>query len=790
MFKSYIKAAGRNLANNKLHTFINLSGLSVGIACSLLILLWVQDELSVDGYHKNGSRLYKVYEREYYQHNIDGNYDTPPLLAYELKRTLPEVEDAMTLEEDNAQTVLQANNKTLKVEGTAARDGLFTMFSYPLLQGSAETALGSSVDIAISKKTAEAFFGNSQNAMGKPIRFDNRRNFIVSAVFDNLPANSSRKFDYVISWEAWQQDHRWGLTWQTSGPVTFVLLRPDANPALVDKKLAHFLNAYNVGQSKAYHVELGLQKFDEVYLHSNFKNGKVSGGRIEYVHLFSIVAIFILLIACINFMNLATARSIKRAREVGVRKVAGAVRSTLIKQFIGEALLLTAVAVIIALALMIVLLPSFNHVTQKQIVLPFKNSSFWLKLLTITLVTGFISGSYPALYLSAFNPIKVLKGNVKFGPGIVWFRKSLVVFQFVLSIVLITGTVVVSKQVSFIQSKNLGYDRENLIYIPSEGELTKKYATFKDEILKMPGIQFCSHISDNPAFFDAQTNDVNWDGRDPNTRVSFEQQQVGYDYVQTMKLKMLGGRDFSEDYPTDAQAFILNETAAKKIGYANPVGRSITMHGRKGTIIGLLKDFHFRSLHESIEPLILGIRENPQYGSILVRTSPGKTKQALASLESVCRKLNPEYPFSWSFSDEAYQKLYTSEQVVSKLSDAFSCLAIFISCLGLLGLVMFSAEQRTKEIGIRKVLGASVMGIVQLMSADFLKLVFIAILIASPIAWWAMSEWLDNYAYKISISWWMFALSGGMAVLIAALTVSFQSVKSALANPATSLKTE
>lgn len=790
MFKNYFKTAWRNLVKNKVHSFINIAGLSVGMACSLLILLWVQNELSVDAFHKNGERLYKVYAREYYNHSIDGNYDTPGPLADELKKVIPEVEDAIMLQENNHQATFQVGDKILKVEGTGAGAGLFSMFSYPLLQGTPKTALGSTVSMAISKKTAEQFFGNPENAMGKTIRFDNKRDFTVTAVFEDLPANASRKFDYAISWEAWQQDHQWAKEWNNSGPLTYILLRADANLASVDNKLTHFLNTYNKNQSAAYRIELGLQKFDEVYLHNIFKDGKISGGRIEYVHLFSLVALFILLIACINFMNLTTARSVKRAREVGVRKAVGALRFVLIKQFIGESLMLTALAVIIALILMNLLLPVFNQVMHKQMALSFNDAVFWLKLVAITFVTGLISGSYPALFLSSFNPVKVLKGTVKLTTGAIWFRKGLVVFQFVLSMVLIIGTIGVSKQVNFIQTRNLGYDRENLIYVPIEGELANQYATWKDETLKMPGIQSISRISDNPANLDQQTNNVNWEGKDANTLISFEHPIVGYDFVQTMKLKMMDGRDFSKDFPTDSNTYIINETAAQKMGYAHPVGRTLTMNDRKGIIIGVLKDFHFRSLHEQIQPLIMQVEERYGSGNILIRTQPGKTKDALASLEKLYKGLNPGFPFSYSFSDEEYQKLYRNEQIVSKLSNAFACLAIFISCLGLLGLVMFTAEQRTKEIGIRKVLGATVSSIAQLMSVDFIKLVFIAIIIAIPIAWWAMSMWLNDFAYKITISWWMFALAGGMAVFIAVSTISFQAIKAAIANPIKSLRSE
>jgi hypothetical protein len=355
---------------------------------------------------------------------------------------------------------------------------------------------------------------------------------------------------------------------------------------------------------------------------------------------------------------------------------------------------------------------------------------------------------------------------------------------------LIIGTIVVSEQVNFIQKKNLGYDRENLIYIPVEGELINKYTAFKNEALQMPGIQNISFISDNPVYLDQWTNGVDWEGRSPNTLISFEHPDAGYDFAKTMKLEVANGHYFSKDFPTDKDGYVLNETAAKDMGYANPVGKFITVNGRRGKIIGVLKDFNFRSLHETIKPMIIRFGENEDHGSILLRTQPGKTREALVNLEALCKKFNPAFPFTYSFTDEEYQKLYNNEQVIGKLSNTFAFLAIFISCLGLLGLVIFTAEQRTKEVGIRKVLGASVTSIIQLLSSDFLKLVFIAILIASPIAWWAMKSWLNNYAYKITISWWMFAAAGGLVILIATVTISFQAIKAAIANPVKSLRTE
>lgn len=791
MFRNYFKTAWRTLIKNKTQSVINIVGLSIGLACSLLILLWVQNELSIDSLHAKSDRLYKVYEREYYKDHIDGNYDTPGLLAEELKRKIPAIEDAVMLEDGNDLTTLRVGNKLLKASGSGASAGFFNMFSYTLSQGTVNNALSSITGMAISKKLAVELFGSTENAMDKIVRYNNIKDYKVTAVFDDIPAWSSRKFDYLISWKALQEEQPWTASWQNSGPLTYVLLRPGTNTSSVDKKLTNFRNVYANDSGAAYHVELGLQKYDEVYLHNHFENGKVSGGRIEYVHLFTVIAIFILLIACINFMNLATARSVNRAKEVGVRKVIGAVRSALIKQFIAESLLLTFCAIVVALLLVTLTLPLFNQVTQKQIALPFESISFWLGIIAITILTGIISGSYPALYLSSFSPIKVLKGTTKLSIGAVWFRKGLVVFQFVLSVILITGTIIISRQINFIQNKNLGYNKENLLYIPIEGNLPDKYQSLKTEALQIQGIKAVSLMSDgNPVFLDQWTNNVDWEGRDPKTMISVEHPEVNYDFVKTMGLQMATGRDFSKDYPTDKDGFLINETAAKDMNYKDPVGKYITVNGRCGQIIGVIKDFNFRSLHETIKPMVIAFGDREIYGSVLVRIEAGKIQQAMTNIEKLCHELNPQFPFTYSFVDEQYRQLYNSEQVVSKLSDAFAFLAIFISCLGLLGLVIFTAEQRTKEIGIRKVLGAGVGSIIRLMSADFLKLIFVAIVIASPVAWWAMHSWLNNYAYKIDITWWMFAAAGGLIVLIAAVTISFQSIKAAIANPVESLRAE
>lgn len=789
MIKNYLKIAWRNLWRNKFFSAINIVGLALGMACSVLILLWVQNELSIDAYHVNGDRLFTVIERQYYDGKIHGQYSTPGVLADEMKRVIPEIEYAANFSYNDKNT-FKVGNKIMKLEGTAAGADIFKMFSYQLLEGNPKTALNTPVSIAISRKMAGDFFGTPHDAIGKTIRFENRKDFTVTAVFEDLPENSSSKFEFLFNWDTWLTYNSWAKDWGNNGPFTYVMLRKDADPVKVDKKIRHFLDNLNKQQSKAFREELGLQKYGDFYLHSRFDNGVPDGGRIEYVHLFSIVAFLILFIACINFMNLTTARSVKRAREIGVRKVVGAVRAVLIKQFMGEAVFLTFLALCISLVLVVLLLPLFNSITQKQIGLPFGQPVFWGRIMLLTLITGIISGSYPALFLSSFNPVKVLKGAVKLSTGAAWFRKGLVVVQFMLSVGLIIGTIVVSKQVNYIQTKNLGYDREDFIYVPLEGDLPAKYQAFKDEALRSTSIRSITRISNAPTNFGSSTSGVQWEGKDPNLSVEFTHVSVGYDFISTMKLKLAGGRDYSRDFATDSVGYIINETALKRIGYKNPIGAPLTMWGKKGKIIGVLKDFHFTSLHDPIQPLIIRLRENEDYGNALVRTAPGQTKEALAAVEKLCKELNPNFTFTYAFADEEYQKLYKSEQIAGYLSNVFAFLGVFISCLGLLGLAMFTAEQRIREIGIRKVLGASVGSLFTLLSKEFLVLVLIALVIASPLAWYLMHSWLENFSYRTQIDWWVFALSGVIAIIIALITVSFQSAKAALMNPVKSLRAE
>jgi len=789
MIRNFFKVAFRSLWKQKGYSFLNIAGLAIGMACSLLILLWIRDEEAVDNFHVNGDRLYSVYERQFYDKKIQSGHFTPGVLPDEMKKVLPEVEMSSGFDGGERMT-FQVGEKILKENGAFAGADFFRMFSYPLLEGRAESALASPVSMAISRKMAVAFFGSPEAAIGKTIRNENRRDLRVMAVFEDLPSVTSEKFDYVINWYAYLEDNSWAKDWGNNGPHTFLLLRKDANPAAFDGKITHFLVKYNKYMSKSFYIELGIQRFGDMYLHSQIVNGRIEGGRIEYVRLFSLVAIFILCIACINFMNLTTARSVKRAKEIGIRKVVGAVRPALVRQFMAEAILLAMISVVLALGIVLVTLPAFNQLTGKGIVFPYASASFWLSLTGLVIVTGLISGSYPALFLSSFQPIRVLKGTLQFSPATAWFRRGLVVFQFMLSIVLIIGTIVVSQQVDYVQSINLGYDRENLLYIPLEGDLTGKYKVFKEEAMQLPGVGAVSRASQSPTDIENGTLGVDWDGKDPNNTIMFTNDAVGYDFVKTMGLQLKAGRDYSPAYGTDTVGYILNEEAAKRIAYKDPIGQRLTFWGKKGTIIGVVRNFHFESLHEPILPLIIHYGEADDYGQAIVRTKAGQTKEALKGLETLCRQLNPRFPFTYEFADEQYRNLYKSEEVVHGLANCFAALAIFISCLGLLGLAMFTAEQRTKEFGIRKVLGAKVGTLFSLLSRDFLVLVLVAFVLASPLAGWAMYKWLQNFAYQISLQWWVFVVAGAMAFMIALATVSFQAIKVSVANPVKSLRTE
>jgi ABC-type antimicrobial peptide transport system permease subunit len=790
MYKNYLKTGWRNLAKNKVFSFINISGLSLGLTCSILIALWVRDEYNIDSFHEHGDRIFAVTSCEYSGGKITyGGYDTPGLLGEELKKVLPEVEYAFNYSGWGSYYNFSVGDKKTKLPGDFAGADFFKIFSYPLLLGNRETALATPESIAISRKMATNLFGSPELAMDKAIRCENYRDLKVTAVFEDLQDNVSAKFEYIMSWEFFIERNGWLKDWHNSGPSTVVMLREHVDPNTVIPKIQHFIKKYDKEYSEIDRLELGLQPFEEKYLNSKFENGKVAGGRIEYVQLFRLVAIFILLIACINFMNLSTARAIKRAKEIGVRKVNGAIRTALISQFMLEAFLFTAIAISLAIILIQMLLPQFNLLTGKNIQSPLNEQSFWLGMIALTLIAGVISGSYPALLLSSFKPISVLKNNLKMSSSSVFFRKGLVVFQFALSMIFIVGMIVISNQVDFILNKNLGFQKNNLVYLPLTGNIASKFDVFKHEALQIPGIINISNMSQRPVELENTTGSVMWEGKDMNTRPVFTQAAVGYDFIKTMQATLLMGRDFSPDF-ADSSNYIINETALKIIGYKDPIGMPLTFWDVKGTIVGVVKDFHFNSLHVKIEPLVLRLNAGGSWGAALIRTAPEKTLSVLPQLEKLHQKLNPDFVFAHQFADEEYAYSYQSEQVIKQLSRYFAFLAIFISSLGLLGLVIFTAEQRTKEVGIRKVLGANVAQIVTLLSKDFMKLVIISTLLSSPVAYYFMNEWLQGFEYSVGIQWWVFGIAAAGAITIALLTVSFQAIRAAMVNPVNSLKSE
>jgi ABC-type antimicrobial peptide transport system permease subunit len=547
MIRNYFKIAFRNLIKSKTFSAINVLGLALGMACSLMIMLWIKDELSVDAFHTNKERLYRIYMKEYFSGKVQGVIWTPGPLAEELKKSVPEIQMSTPFEWASSHT-FSVGDKVNKQQTNAASADFFKMFSYQLLQGTPEAALKERNSLAISRNMAETFFGSAEAAMGKAIRLDNRKELLVSAVFENIPENSSLKFDCLQNWEGFVDDNEWAKDWGTTDPLTFFMIRPDADPAKVEAKITHLLDKYNRDQGKPFKTKLAMQPFHEYYLNSNIKDAKMDGGRIEYVRLFTFVAVFILLIACINFMNLATARSAKRAKEVGVRKVVGAMRSMLVGQFMGEAILLTVFSVALAVLFVGLTLPAFNNLTGKQITLPLRDLSFWATLGGLLAVTGLVAGSYPAFFLSSLNPVKVLKGALKFDTKSVFLRQGLVVFQFGLSIILIVGMIIIYKQVEFVQTKNLGYDRENLIYFPLEGDLSKNYNVLREELLQVSGVKNVSHMTESPASNGSGTEGITWAGSDSNDKVRFTPLGVGYDFAKTMNLKLAQGREFSKQF--------------------------------------------------------------------------------------------------------------------------------------------------------------------------------------------------------------------------------------------------
>ena len=783
MFRNYFKIAIRSLLKSKLFSFINIFGLSLGMSCSLLIWLWVKDELSFNRFYPDLENIYFVRPASDWKGQKNVGEATPGPWLEAIQKESPDLA-AITKITWTRDLLFKVGEKSTKENGFYATTDFFKVFQTPFLEGNPESAISAPTSIAISRKLAEKYFGDD-NAVGKTIQLDNSTNFTISSVFENIPQNASVRFDWIVNFKVQEQD--WMKTWGNYSFKTYARLADNADPIHAEAVMQKIIKKNSPPQFASFPV---LQKMSEIYLYSEFENFKAVGGRIEYVRVFSIVAIFILLIACVNFMNLATARSVKRAKEVGVRKVVGAEKKFLVVQFMGESLIVSGLASILAIVFVILLLPFFNEVVQKQINLTFSDPVLWFSVLGLILITGLVAGSYPALYLSGLQPIRILKGRLTFTNKSAFLRKGLVVFQFSLSVFLITGMLVISRQMTYIQTKRLGLDRENVMYISLEGELPNKLESFRQEILNSPFVGAATTTGAIPTNIQSNSGDLDWAGRDKDLDNTVSATFVGYDFVKTMNIEMVDGRDFSKEFAADTANYIINEAAARMMKMKNPVGQQVSFWMGKGTIVGVMKDFHLASFHSAIQPLIFVNYKGLNTEFLMVKAKAGKTQEAVAHVEKVAKSFNPNYPFNYHFLDEDYEKMYRSEMIVNTLIKYFGILAIVISCLGLLGLAAFTAEQRTKEIGIRKVLGANVASVIGLLSKDFVKLILIAIFIATPVAWYAVDKWLKGFVYRIELSWELFALAGAIAIFVAMFTVSFQSIKAALMNPVKSLQSE
>ena len=791
MFKHSILLIYRSFVGAKSSFFINLIGLSTGLACALLIYLWVNDELNFDKLHENDSRLYQVLERWQYADDVVVEDGTAGLLGEALVAEMPEIEYATTViaSSDNPNMVLTVAGEDIRGAGQYASKDYFNIFSFAILQGDQDQVLADKHSIVLSESLALKLFGTTQDILGSAVEIQHKTKFFVSGIFRDIPPNSSQQFDFVLPFEKFKEDEPWVADWENSHPQTYLLLKKKVDAAQLNNKIKDFLSTKGEGL----HRTLFIRPFSDGYLYGNYENGQQAGGRIEYVRLFSVVAVFIMLIACINFMNLSTAKASRRLKEIGIKKTIGASRKVLIFQYLGESQLMAFLSLMVAIVLVLLLLPHFNDITGKQLILDI-DAGLLIAMVSITLLTGLISGSYPAFYLSGFNPVAVLKGGASggklsaSGSGL-WARKGLVVFQFTLSIILIAAVLVVYKQVSYVQAKNIGYNKDNIIYFEEEGRAAEKLEAFLSEVKNIPGIVDASSASHHLIGSHNTTEGLEWEGKDPDDLIEVEVINVNWGMLEMLDINIAAGRGFSKDHGAEYSNVIVNESAIKAMGLTDPIGKSIKLWGEERQIIGITENFNFQSLHEKVKPLLFSLR--PKHTSyIMARIRAGKEEEAIADLQQLYNEFNPGFPFNFRFLDEDYQAQYVSEQRVSILSRYFAGIAILISCLGLYGLVAFAAEQRRKEIGIRKVLGASVANIMALLSMDFIKLVSISIVIGSLLSWIAMRKWLEGFAYRIELGWWVFGVAGATALLIALVTVSVQAVKAARANPVKNLRTE
>jgi ABC-type antimicrobial peptide transport system permease subunit len=794
MLKNYFKIAWRNLLKNKIYSAINIVGLATGMAVAILIGLWIWDELSFDSYHQNHERLAQVMTTQTFNGETGTGQAVAMPLGNELRSKYGGDFKHVSMASWNFGHILAFGDKKISAEGMWVEPVFPVMFSFKMLIGQAASVLKDPSSVVLSSSVAKALFDN-ENPINKVIKLDNKESYKVTGVYEDLPRNSTLyKTQILLSWEKYATSEPWmkdAMTrWGNHSFQAFVEL---ADKADFGKTTAKIKNAsmVHLKESEDGKEELVLQPMDNWRLYNEFKNGKLAGGRIQFVWLFGIIGVFVLLLACINFMNLSTARSEKRAKEVGIRKTIGSLRKQLIKQFLTESVLVAFLALVLAILLVVLSLSFFNGLADKEIRLPGANIQFWLLILGFTFFTGIISGSYPAFYLSGFQPIKVLKGTFRAGKYAAIPRKVLVVVQFTISIALIIGTIIVYRQIQHAKDRPVGYTREGLITISmNTPDLHGHYDALRGDLLATGVVQNMAESSSPSTEVWSSQIGFEWEGKDPASLPLFGIVSVTQDFGHTIGWQIKEGRDFSRAFGTDTSALVLNEAAVKLTGITDIIGKTIKWNGNPYTVIGVVRDMVMQSPYQPIQPTIFTM--NPGWVStITIRIKPTvAASAALPKIESVFKKFNPGSPFEYKFTDVQYSKKFSDEERIGNLSTFFAILAVFISCLGLFGLASFVAEQRTKEIGVRKVLGASIFNLWQMLSKDFLALVIIACVIAIPLAWYFLHQWLQRYSYRTEISLWVFILAAIGALFITIATVSFQAIKAAMANPVKNLRTE
>ena len=787
MIKNYFKTTMRSLLKNRGYSFLNITGLAIGIACASLIFLWVQDELTFNHNYQKKDQLYTIYENQTYNGKTSTFHATPGPMAKVLKAEIPGIKNAARTS-GFGDELFALGDKVINEKGSYADAEIFSMLQLPFVYGNASGAFKELHSVVINETMSKKFFGD-QNPIGKSLKVNNEQEFTVTGVFKDLPKNSTLQFHWLAPMANIDHKQPWMVMWGANWARTYVELEPNASLAAVNKKLSNFIASKTQKTNTTVCFLFGMNDWN---LHNNFVDGKMTGGRVQYVKLFSFIAWIILLIACINFMNLATARSEQRAKEVGVRKVMGAGKGKLIGQFIGEALIMSFVAVLVAIGLIYIALPAFNNLVQKEMLVNILEPSHLIYLVSISIVTGLLAGSYPAFYLSSFNPITVLKNiKIKSSSGSGFIRQSLVVIQFTVSIVLIIGTVVIYQQIQHVKSRELGYNKDNLVYVNLQGKQGDQFTAIYNDLMKS-GIAVNAALSNDRAIeVGSNTDNYSWDGKDASKNPLISWQNVSSQFISTMGIKMVAGRDFNPQSALDSNYVIINEAFAKQMGKEGRVGGIIRDGGKKAfQIAGIMKDYLYNDMYGKADPLL--IYNHPADTRVLtIRLKNGVNKQdAIVKAGNIVKADSPGYPFDYQFVDNDFDELFKTETLTGSLAGVFAALAVFISCLGLFGLAAYTAERRIKEIGIRKVLGATVAGLTGLLSKDFLKLVCISCIIAFPAAWWAINNWLQSYQYRISIQWWVFAMAGVTALIIALATVSFQAVKAALMNPVKSLRSE